>query len=90
MNLPQVRAYYEPTSPAQAAWHEHCRSCQVCWSAATSKATADENALCLRGRELWFGVVAEAPPTPVEHGPVPVALAPIDGTEPLPVPRGRR
>jgi hypothetical protein len=65
---------------AQEEWRQHLSSCAVCYSAIGD----DEAALCNRGRAIWAAVADEPAPYAAEHGARPMALAPIDGTEPLP------
>jgi hypothetical protein len=64
----------------QEEWRQHLTSCAVCYNAPGG----DVAALCNRGKLIWGQIVAEPPPVPTLFGAQPVALAPIDGTEPLP------
>jgi hypothetical protein len=66
---------------AQEEWRQHLTSCAVCYSAPTG----DVGALCNRGKLIWAQIVAEPPPVATLFGAQPVALAPIDGTEPIAV-----
>lgn len=65
----------------QEEWRQHLTSCAVCYAATGD----DEAALCNRGRAIWAEVCAVPAPYPADHGARPMALAPIDGTEPIAV-----
>jgi DNA-binding helix-hairpin-helix protein with protein kinase domain len=66
---------------AQEEWRQHLTSCAVCHNAPSG----DVAALCNRGKLIWAQIVAEPPPVATLFGSRPMALAPIDDTQPMPV-----